>query len=91
MFEKSNKRGRAAFTLTGVPVSGIPFAEAGRIDADFDNWTAQAVVPVSSCPYQPDVGGTLSITGVCRCRIRQVTPDPLGGLYALELEPITRG
>jgi hypothetical protein len=92
-FEKSNKRGRAEFTVSGVPVSGIPYEETGRIDADFEAWTCTAHVSQAVCPYQPDIGGLVTISGTVpiRCRIKRVTPDPLGGFYALELEPKTRG
>ncbi len=89
-FEQSAKRGRSAFALTAVPVSGIPYEESGKVEADFDNWTAQAVVCVDDCPYRPDVGQLVNITDGPRCRIVRVTPDATGALYALELEPMTR-
>ena len=94
-FEKSNKRGRQAFSVSDVPVSGIPYAESGKIDADFDNWTAQAVLPAADCDYRPDVGQTVLIsTGPAaglRCRLIKVQPDPAAGIYALDMEPIARG
>jgi hypothetical protein len=93
-FEASKKRGRIAFTLADVPVSGIPFAESGKIDVDLDNWAAQAAVAVADCPYQPDIGQVVSIlsgpASGLRCRISRVTPDPSGGIYAIEMEPMTR-
>lgn len=94
-FEKSNKRGRQAFSVSAVPVSGIPMAESGKIDADFESWTAQCVVPISDCPYQPDVGQRVTIAAAAplpemSCRVIRCTPDPFGGVYAIELEPLTR-
>jgi hypothetical protein len=91
VFEKSIKRGRQSFTVANVPVSGIPYAESGRIDVDLEMWTAQAVVKASDCLYRPDIGQTVTVNGGLRCRIQRCQPDPTGGIYALELEPITRG
>lgn len=90
LFEKSNKRNRQAFTVANVPVSGIPYAESGKIDVDLENWTAQAVVNVSDCLYRPDVGQTVTISGGLRCRIQRCQPDPTGAVYAIELEPAAR-
>jgi hypothetical protein len=94
-FEQSNKRGRQAFSVTAAPVSGVPTAESGKIDADFESWSAQALVPVADCPYQPDVGQRVVIaaTGTLpemKCRVIRCTPDPLGGIYQIDLEPLTR-
>jgi hypothetical protein len=96
VFEQSNKRGRQTFSVSAAPVSGIPTAESGKIDADFDSWTAQCVVPIADCTYQPDVGQRVTISATTtlpetKCRITRVTPDPMGGVYAIDLEPITRG
>jgi hypothetical protein len=95
-FEKSTKRGRQTFIVNAVPVSGIPMAESGKIDADFEMWTAQAVVPIADCSYQPDVGQRVTVAASgslteTKCRVVRCQPDPTGGVYAIELEPLTRG
>jgi hypothetical protein len=91
IFEESKKRGRQAFTVANVPVSGIPYGETGRLDVDLENWTAQAAVAVASCPYRPDIGQRVTLPGGLRCRIVRCQPDPVGGMYAIELEPEARG
>jgi len=90
-FEASKRKGKAAFTLNGVPVSGIPSEEAGRIDGDIETWTAQALPLVANCPYKPFVGQFMSISGGARCRVINVTEDALGGMYLIDLRSESNG
>ena len=90
-FEKMNRPKHAAFTLNNVPVSGIPLAETGKIDGDLDVWPCTVLATVSECPYQPEVGQSVSVTGGPRCSIETVQKDPTGAFYAITVEAEVNG